>query len=72
LPPAVPTSLPGGVPNPTSVAEFAVQFRVGARRLLQARTAVTVVVLLAPDQGISFRVKPAVCSPRHASETPPQ
>ena len=65
---ALPTPLPGGVPNPTSVAELAVQFRVGARGLLQAPTAIAVLVLLAPDQGISLRVKPALCSPRHVSE----
>jgi hypothetical protein len=69
LPPATPASFPGGVPNPTSVPELAVQFRVGARGLFQARTAIAVLVLLAPDQGISLRVKPAVCSSHHASES---
>lgn len=68
-PPAMATPLPGGVPNPTTVTKFTIQFRVGARGPFQARTAIAVLVLLAPDQGISLRVKPAVCSPRHAPES---
>lgn len=68
LPPATPASLPPGVPDLTSVAELAVQSRVGARGLFQAPTAIAVLVLLAADHGISLRVKSAVCSPRHPSE----
>jgi hypothetical protein len=68
--PAMPAPLPAGVPNPTSIPELAVQLRIGAGGLLHAPMAVAVFVLLAPDQRISLRVKPTVCSPRHASESP--
>jgi hypothetical protein len=68
--PGMPAPLPAGVPNPASIAELAVQLWIGAGALLHAPMAVAVFVLLAPDQRISLRVKPTMCSARHASKSP--